>query len=124
MNEIIGLVTPNTRAIIWLPGEVIISESETYRQVDYLLDGLLTATLNTTAENSSLLLLGNSFNSPLHVFIVRKTVDKEVQGFITLISKELTGENRILVIDEASKLREVLKNIPKDIQSKLHQLKT
>ena len=113
MNELIKQVTPLTRGIIWL----IKDESTTnpyYAQIDYLLDGLLTANLTITPDLSSRLIIGQNFTKSLYVMVIKEVRPKEIESFVSLIKNELGPENDITVIDEwngSEILRPILKEI-------------
>lgn len=96
---------------------------ETYKAVDYLLDGLLTLSLNTHSELSSRLIVGKSFGSPLHVFIMKEFKAKEYSSFLELLKKDLTSESSILVIDESNFYQDILKHTPSEIRSNLNLYK-
>lgn len=124
MNEILGKVTPLTKGIIWLHPGVPSPASATYKAVDYLLNGLLTAGLSKgNPEASSRVLLSTNFHSPFHVFIVDKLVKQEYESFLLLLKKDLTSESSVLVIDEADGFSSLLSKTPNDVKSLLHLFK-
>lgn len=99
MNEIIKEVTPLTRGIIWLAKDEKDTKSSHYKEIDYLLDGLLTANLNAGSEFTSRVIVGQNFNTSLYVLIVKEIKANELDSYLSLL-KDLTPENDILVIDE------------------------
>lgn len=103
MSELIKAVTPFTRGILWFVKDHFESQSKYYEEVDYLLDGLLTANLVISHPAQSRVILGNSFNNSIYVFIVNEAKMSEIQSFISLVQKDLGPENDIIVIDEASR---------------------
>lgn len=103
MNEIIKEVTPLTRGIIWLAKDEKDSKSSHYKEIDYLLDGLLTANLNAGSEFSSRVIVGQNFNTSLYVLIAKELKANEIDSYASLL-KDLGPENDILVIDEVSGL--------------------
>jgi hypothetical protein len=118
MSELIKIITPFTRGILWFVKDSIDSQSKIYEEVDYLLDGLLTANLGITTADQSRVIVGNNFNNSIYVFIVNETKSSEIQSFISLVQKDLGPENDILVIDEASQF-EKLKQEFKEISAHL-----
>lgn len=123
MNDILSKVTPLTRGIIWLHQGEPNPASLTYQSLDYLFNGLLTATLGTRPEASSRVMLTTNFHSPLHVFFVSSFVPDEYESFMKLLKKDLGSENTVLVIDECDAFNTVLGHTPKELKSILHQLK-
>ncbi|HXH76381.1 MAG TPA: hypothetical protein VNJ08_15525 [Bacteriovoracaceae bacterium] len=120
MNEILSKVTPHTRGLIWIHPQKPDAGSDVYKAVDYLLNGLLTATLESAPEVSSHVMMTNNFHSPLHVFIVGKFVAKEYESYLTLLKKDLTSESTVLVIDEAEAFAALQSKTPKELRSHLH----
>jgi hypothetical protein len=120
MSELINHITPLTRGIIWLISEESPSNLY-YSQIDYLLDGLLTSNLVTAKNLSSRLVIGENFNKPLYVMIIREIKRQEIDSFVSLIKKDLGPENDIAVIDETNTL-EKLKNELKDIHTHLRSI--
>lgn len=118
MTDFRTKITPLTRGIIWIIPEQLDVSNSYYSEIDYLLDGLLTAKLNISELTSSCLIVGKNFNRPLYVMIIKKIVPNEVDSFVNLIRKELGQESDIIVIDETNKIGE-LKNNLKEIHSHL-----
>lgn len=121
MNDLIQEVTPLTSAIVWLRPEEISAQDGHYKALDYLLDGLLTATLkdNTAA---SFLLVGKNYNRKLYVFASRDPKKQEFESFLSLLEKELKAEDRILIVDDVSGRENFLKLVPQKILSHFHIL--
>ncbi len=115
MNEIKGLVTPLTRGVIWLTRKESDSSNPVYKDLDYLLDGLLTANIRKNdGIKSSRLIVGKNYGELLYVFVVNEVNKSELRSFISLIKTGLVTENDIIVIDELnslSSLKEELKEI-------------
>lgn len=119
MNDLMRLVTPLTRAVIWIVKDECGSTNPHYSEVDYLLDGLLTANLKANEKLSSRVFIGQNFNKPLFVFIIKEVVSSEISSFVTLIQNDLGPENDILVIDEAdsfSKIKNEFKTVSANIK--------
>jgi hypothetical protein len=122
MSEIISKVTPLSRGLIWLASHITPS-SETYKAIDYLANGLLTATLSQTRNFETLVIHAQNYHFPLHIFVVRELKETEFESYLSLLKPNLLSENNILVIDERDGLGELLKSSPKDIQSHYQILK-
>lgn len=109
MTKFISKVSPLTKAIIWLTAKPIEPQSEIYKAIDYLLNGLLTSSLNANADLSSRVLIGEQFGNQLHIFIAHEVLGSEFKHFTKLIEDKLTTENNILLVDEASQFEELNK---------------
>lgn len=101
MNDLKKIVTPLTRGIIWLPKEQELNRNSHYADLDYLLDGLLTANLKE-ADNSftSKVIIGNNYGKLLYVYVVKEIQPNETESFVALVKKDLMAEHDILIIDE------------------------
>lgn len=118
MSEITGQVTPNTVGIIWLARDERDSSQPHYSEIDYLVDGLLTANLKIEESRSSRLIVGENFNRSLFVLIVSEVKAAEIDSFVTLVKKDLGAENDILVIDEQDSFKQ-LESLLKEIAPKI-----
>lgn len=119
MNDLKSQVTPLTRGIIWITQDESNSSNPHYGEIDYLLDGLLTANLKVATELSSRVIIGQNFGNSLYVMIVREPKSSELESFVSLFKKDLGPENDILVIDERdgfSKIKGDLKEIANHIK--------
>lgn len=121
MNDLISQVTPLTTGIVWFVKDETQVTNPHYKEIDYLLDGLLTANLKIAAISSSRVIVGKSFNRPLYVFIVKEAKASEIESFISLFRRELTAENDILVVDEVDKMKDLKKEF-KEIANNLKTL--
>jgi hypothetical protein len=119
MNNIISQVTPLTRGVLWFPGSNLVPDSDSYKALDYLLDGLITSSLNASESWDSRVIVGRSFNSSLYVLIVREFNNAEFDSFIRLIKPQLRSDNDLLVIDEAEVFQNIRTKVPKDISSQI-----
>lgn len=119
MSDLLSKVTPLTRSIIWLTQEVT-TTSATYKTIDYLLNGLLTASLSSNPEAQSRVIISSNFSFPFHVYVTKEIVPGEYQSFLKLLEKDLTSESTILVIDENDAQKVLTKATPPDIQAKFH----
>lgn len=123
MNDILSKVTPLTRGIIWLHETELKPSSATFKNVDYLLNGLLTAGLKSAPQISSRVIMGTNFHSPLHVYVASKIVKEEFESFLKLLKKDIGIESTVLVIDEADAFNHLMEKTPKEMKSLLHLLK-
>ncbi|MFL5785420.1 MAG: hypothetical protein ACJ76H_12455 [Bacteriovoracaceae bacterium] len=120
MSDLIQEVTPLTRAIVWIRPDQISPKDDHYKAIDYLLDGLLTATLKENASPSSLL-VGNNFDKKLLVFSTLKDPKKgELESFLSLLEKDLGSEDKILIVDDTEGREGLLRAIPQKLLSHFH----
>lgn len=120
MNDLKDKVTPLTRGIIWLVKDETNTTNPHYEEIDYLLDGLLTANLKNSSDVTSRVIIGQNFTKPLYVMIIKDIKHQEVESFVTLVKNDLISENDILVIDEwdgFEKLKPSLKEISNNIKN-------
>lgn len=123
MNDLIKQITPLTRAIIWIVKDECQPSHPFYAEIDYLLDGVLTANLKTNKELTSRVIVGKNFNKPIYVMIVKDMKSNELQSFATLVKQDLKDENDIIVLDEAhglEKLKQELKSISSHMKVLTH----
>ena len=119
MSDLIKQVTPLTRAILWIVKEDVSARSPHYDEIDYLLDGLLTRNLGVNGEVSSRVIVGENFNRPIYIMIMKEFKSSEIESFISLFNKDLGPENDIIVIDESEqlpKMKNELKSISANIK--------
>ena len=121
MNDLKSFVTPLTRGIIWLTSDETNTANPVYKEIDYLLDGLLTANLKVSGQVSSRVIVGENFDKSIYVMVATSPKANEFESFISLFKKELGPENDVLVIDETDGFGK-LKNELKDISSHLKLL--
>lgn len=119
MNKLISKVSPLTKAIIWLTAKPIEQNTENYKAIDYLLNGLLTSSLNAHPDLSSRVLIGEQFGSQLHVFIAHEVLSSEFKHFLKLIEDKVTTENNILFIDEIAKFDEMNKFLSPSLKNNI-----
>ena len=119
MNNLISKISPLTKAIIWLAPAPLNADSTSYKAVDYLLNGLLTSSLNAKDDLNSRLLLGDHFSDKLFVFITHNLNISDLHHFVALIEPVMTSENNVLLIDELNKFEELSKNLPTAIKNSL-----
>ncbi len=120
MSDLIQEVTPLTKGIVWLRPEELSAKDVHYQAIDYLLNGLLTATLKNNSTQSSLL-MGQNFNRKIYVFATQKEVKKnELASFFSLLEKDLNAEDKILIVDDVEGREAFLKCIPEKLRSHFH----
>lgn len=111
MSDLKRIVTPLTRGIVWLPKEQDLSNDSRYAEIDYLLDGLLTANFKGNSGSfSSRLIIGSNFGKLLYVFVIKEIMTNEVESFVSLIKKDLLPENDIIVVDETDSSHKLKKD--------------
>ena len=117
MTDLLEQVTPLTKGIIWITNGEISSQAKFYKQIDYLLNGLLTATLNSSTPSSHVL-LGNNFGT--NFYVLAGTVDeKNLNNYFELLKLQLSDESRVLLIDEADVYKTLNKKLSHEIQNKI-----
>lgn len=121
MSDLKSFVTPLTTGIIWFTKDETDTTNPHYGEIDYLLDGLLTANLKVSEVVSSRVIVGQNFDKPIYVMIVRDPKPTELDSFISLFKKDLGPENDVVVIDEWEGLEKVKKEL-KDISNNLKMI--
>lgn len=112
MSDLLDLVTPLTVGIIWFHGETISSEDPHYQKLDYLLDGLLTASAGENASKTQIL-IGQNFGRSLHVLsIAGTTTGPQFQNYLSLFEKDLKTEDRVLIVGDSEAFEAHQKLIP------------
>lgn len=112
MSDLIKQVTPLTRGIIWLVKDETNTNNPHYADIDYLLDGLLTANLKQGSDVSSRVIVGQNFNQPLFVMIAKEVKSNELESFAGLL-KDLNTEHDIILIDETGSSEQLRKQFGK-----------
>ncbi len=118
MINLIPEVSPETRAILWFTKANLEPQSKYYKSIDYLTDGVLTASLRSQSGNTNHVLIGENFGSTLFILIAQELKDAEIKSFMDLIKKDFAADHDILVIDESESLPKLKKLIPPEISSK------
>ena len=122
MNDLLNLVTPDTRGIIWFTSLPINIDSPKYRDIDYLANGLLTSTISNLEQVPSHVIVSESFGKSFFIFLIKEFNSKEVESFINYISTQLKGEDNLLLIDEIGKSQFFLKTLPGSLSGKVKPL--
>lgn len=111
MSKVLDLVKPSTLALIWLQKGPAAAASALYRDVDYLLDGLLTSSLKDSQPKHQVLMARN-FGRPLYVVVSESVVPVEIKNLMDLAAKDLVETSEILVIDEIGGIKDLEKLLP------------
>ena len=117
MTDLLAQVTPLTKGIIWITSEEMGVQQRFYKEIDYLLNGLLTATLNS-APSTSHVLLSENFGRNFYVF-VGNIEEKSLKNFLELVKPHLSDENKVLLIDDKDTFKNLKKFVPAGIQNKI-----
>jgi hypothetical protein len=117
MTDLLAQVTPLTKGIIWITSGEISTNNKFYKEIDYLLNGLLTATLKS-GPSSSHVLLSENFGSSFYV-LAGQVDKKNLASYLDLVNPHLSVENQVLLIDENDSFKDFKKSIPADIQNKI-----
>ncbi len=123
MSNLLKQVTPLTRGIIWFPKVDFLNTNPNYGDIDYLLDGLLTANLNQSLNFTSKLIIGRNFKSPFYVMVIQEVRESEIQSFVSLIKKDLHPGTDVAIVDEMNKFH-LIKNEVREINSYLKLMNT
>ena len=118
MTDLLAQVTPLTKGIIWLTSGSISAQKKFYKEIDYLLNGLLTATLASQPDFSHVLVSEN-FGQTFYVFAGSNAQAKDIESFLELIKSQLEAENNVLLIDEKDSFNGLRKSIPIELQNKI-----
>lgn len=118
MSDLRSSVGPSTKSLIWLaPAEAPKSHPH-FGEIDYLLDGLLTATFSQT-ELKATTILGSNFGENLFVFFAPQDVAAELKSYVELMEKNLKEADEILVIDDRNGYESFSSSIPKPLRPRL-----
>jgi hypothetical protein len=120
MTSLLSQVTPLTRGLLWLSSGEVSLETPYYKDVDYLLNGLLTATLKASTADGGHVLLSENFGQPFYVLVANNFSEKEIASFFELIKTQLNEESNVLLIDEMDAFAKVQKLAPKEVKSKIN----
>ena len=120
MTSLLSQVTPLTKGLLWLTSGEFSLETNFYKDVDYLLNGLLTATLKASDANGGHVLLSENFGQPFYVLVANSFSEKEITSFFELIKSQLNEESNVLLIDEMEAFAKVQKLAPNEVKSKIN----
>ena len=119
MTNLKQKVTPLTRGLIWTCSERIHSGLSNYRDIDYLVNGLITASLSQNPELECQVIISESFGEYFYLLMGKNIGDKDFISFFNLIKTQLTGENHLLLVDENQSFERIQKLAPIEIKSKI-----
>jgi hypothetical protein len=119
MTNLKQKVTPLTRGLIWTCTERIQPDLSNYRDIDYLVNGLITASLGQNPELECRVIISESFGEYFYLLMGKNITDKEFENFFNLIKTQLTGENHLLLVDENQSFERIQKLAPSEIKSKI-----
>lgn len=114
MSELLKRITPKTIGIMWFCKDEKNLLPSLYSEVDYILNGLLTASLREHPVLNSRLIVGENFGRPFFVLISSQPSASDIDGFLTLVKKNLREETDVVLIDEVdamTKLERELRDI-------------
>lgn len=119
MINILSQVTPLTRGLLWITSGPVSVEKPFYKDVDYLLNGLLTATLKSSEAAGGHVLISENFGQTFYVIVGSDISDSELKNYFELIKPQLGGESNLLLIDEAQSFAKIQKLAPEEIKAKI-----
>ena len=123
MSNLLSQVTPLTRGLLWFCKDPIGPDQAFYKDVDYLLNGLLTATLKNVTTSSAHVLVSENFGQTLYVIIGTNISDRELESYFELIKTKLTAECDLILIDEINSFNKIQNLAPSEIKSKIHVIR-
>lgn len=119
MTNILSEVTPLTRGLVWLTNSPISVEKSFYKDVDYLLNGLLTATIKNSEAKGSHVLVSENFGQSFYVIVGNEATDGELKNYFELLKPLMKEDSNILMIDESGSFSRIQKLAPDTIKSKI-----
>jgi hypothetical protein len=121
MTDLLAQVTPLTKGIIWLTAGVPSVEKKFYKEIDYLLNGLLTATIRANQQSSNVL-VGENFGRSFYVFSAPHPEVKDLINFLDLLRPQLADENNLFLIDETGSFQDLKQSIDQDVLNKIQPI--
>ncbi len=121
MTSLLSIVTPLTTGIIWTVRGNPNPQLAYYRDLDYILDGLITSSLKEMPHRGSSVLVGKNFGKQLFVLITDGENQSEIANYLSLVEPLLKAESDIVVLDDAG-LYSSLESKFKKISSHLRKL--
>jgi hypothetical protein len=119
MTNILSQVTPLTKGLLWLTSSPVSVDKSFYKDVDYLLNGLLTATLKKSEATGSHVLITENFGQSFYVIVGNEATDGELKNYFELLKPVMKDDSNILLIDESGSFAKVQKLAPENIKSKI-----
>jgi hypothetical protein len=120
MDKFLRKVGPLTVGMIWISQKLSNQQSEHFKSLDYLLNGLLSQTLGSQTNENCHVLVSNNFHSNFMTFIFEEFDHEKYLSFLNLIKNELKPERSIIVVDEQKFFTTLLEKTPKELRSFLH----
>lgn len=114
MTDLLGQVTPKTMGIIWATSGEISSQKPFYKDIDYLLNGLLTATL-LSAPASAHVLVSSNFGHDFLVLAGHEISSAQLDSFLKLVKPQLTGDQNLLLIEENGSFEKLRRSVPAEV---------
>lgn len=122
MTDLLAQVTPLTKGILWFTTGELNPQMSFYKDVDYLLNGLLTATRNSSPDCTSHVLISENFGKNFYVLAGNNVNETDIRSYFDLVATQLEGESEFLVIDESSSFTKFQKLIPQALENKFRQI--
>lgn len=122
MTDLLTQVTPLTKGILWFTSNELNVQKSFYKDIDYLLNGLLTATRNSSTDFKSHVLISENFGKSFYVLAGANVTDADIRSYFDLVANQLEGESEFLVIDESASFSKFEKLIPKALENKFRQI--
>ncbi len=122
MTDLLAQVTPLTKGILWFASNEISVQKSFYKDIDYLLNGLLTSTRNSLPDLNSHVLISENFGKSFYVMAGNNVKEADIRSFFALISTQMEGESEFLVIDETASFAKFQKIIPEVLKNKFRQI--
>lgn len=122
MTDLLSQVTPKTMGIIWSTSGEITSQKPFYKEIDYLLNGLLTATLLATPASSHVLVSSN-FGHDFLVLAGHEISATQLDSFLQLVKPHLSGEQNLLLIEENGSFEKLKAKVPAEVMNHLQPVR-
>lgn len=119
MTNILSQVTPLTKGLLWLTSSPVSVDKSFYKDVDYLLNGLLTATLKNSEATGSHVLITENFGQSFYVIVGNEASDTELKNYFELLKPLMKDDNNIILIDESGSFAKIQKLAPEGLRSKI-----
>lgn len=119
MNNLLKQITPNTKGVIWISPEIDDVQSYYFKTLDYLLNGLYSATKLANPEAKDHTFVGDSFGRSVYVYVAKEFKNDSLKNFFSLFDQSLTDDQRIIWISENQSLEGIYDKLPKDFTSKI-----
>lgn len=118
-TSLLSQITPQTRGLLWFTSRPMSSELGHYKEVDYLLNGLLTSTLATSGSKPCHVLVGENFGQLFYVITSDSMPETEIRSFFELIKPQMNEGTHLLLIDENQSFAKIQKIAPAELRSRI-----